>query len=82
LEFGSLDAILGCVGAGVGVTLLPRAMAAAAEREGRVRTHELPPLQAQVETLFIQRNDVYATSALNAFLAMARPPPMSALAAE
>jgi DNA-binding transcriptional LysR family regulator len=82
LEFGSLDAILGCVGAGVGVTMLPKAVAAAAEREGRVRVHQLPPQQAQVETLFIQRNDVYATSALNAFLAMARPPPISALAAE
>lgn len=82
LEFGSLDAILGCVGAGVGVTLLPKAVAASAEREGRVRMHELPPQQAGVETLFIRRPDVYATSALKAFLAMARPAPLAAVAAE
>ncbi len=82
LEFGSLDAILGCVGAGVGVTLLPKALAAAAEREGRVATHELSPEQARVDTLFIRRHDSFVSSALTAFLAMARPSPPPALAAE
>ncbi|GGF05083.1 LysR family transcriptional regulator [Aliidongia dinghuensis] len=78
LEFGSLDAILGCVAAGVGVTLLPKAVAAAARRDGLVTIHELPAEQAQVETLFIRRRDSYVTSALAAFLAMARPAPLAA----
>jgi DNA-binding transcriptional LysR family regulator len=76
LEFGSLDAILGCVAAGVGITLLPKAVVASARKDGFVVAHELPPEEARVATMFIRRSDVYATSALNAFLAVARPSPL------
>lgn len=72
LEFGSLDAILSCVEAGVGVTLLPRGVAAAAWREERVAIHDLPPERSQVETLFVRRADGYVTSALAAFLDLVR----------
>jgi LysR family transcriptional regulator, cell division regulator len=80
LEFGSLDAILGCVAAGVGITLLPKAVVASAWREGRVVAHELPPEDARVATVFIQRRNVYASSALNAFLEVARPSPLKLVA--
>ncbi|CAN7718947.1 LysR family transcriptional regulator [Caballeronia sp. LjRoot31] len=73
LEFGSLDAMLGCVAAGVGVTLLPRGVVATAWREGRVAVHDIAPEEARVDTLFVRRRDVYASTALNAFLAIARP---------
>ncbi|SAL33855.1 LysR family transcriptional regulator [Caballeronia sordidicola] len=73
LEFGSLDAMLGCVAAGVGVTLLPKGVVMAALREGRVALHALAPEDALVETVFVRRRDVYASTALNAFLAIARP---------
>jgi DNA-binding transcriptional LysR family regulator len=76
LEFGSLDAILGCVAAGVGITLLPKAVVASSRQEGLVLAHELPPEEARVATMFIRRSDVYASSALNAFLAVARPSPI------
>nr|WP_294576939.1 LysR family transcriptional regulator [uncultured Rhodopila sp.] len=82
LEFGSLDAILGCVAAGVGVTLLPKAVAATARREGRVTVHALPPDLADVETVFARRGDSYETSALAAFLSIARPSPARSVAAE
>lgn len=72
LEFGSLDAIIGCVSAGVGVTLLPRGVVAAAGKEGRVAIHALPPEQALVETLFVRRHDSYVSSAMTAFLDMAK----------
>lgn len=71
LELGSLDAIIACVAAGVGVTLLPRGVVARAEQEGQVAIHRLSQDQAYVETLFIRRKDVYASSALKALLAMA-----------
>lgn len=71
IELGSLDAILACVMAGVGVTLLPRGVAAAAQRTGQVALHSLPPEQAMVQTVFIRRKDAYASSALTAFIAMA-----------
>jgi DNA-binding transcriptional LysR family regulator len=56
LEFGSLDAILGCVAAGVGITLLPKAVVASARKAGLVLAHELPPEEARVATMFIRRS--------------------------
>lgn len=82
LEFGSLDAILGCVAAGVGVTLLPKAVATEANRDERVAVHELPPDLARADTVFVRRAGTYVSSALAAFLSMARPAPDRALAAE
>jgi LysR family transcriptional regulator, cell division regulator len=79
LEFGSLDAMLGCVAAGVGVTLLPKGVVAAAWREGRVSMHEVAPEDARVETLFVRRRDVYASAAITAFLDIARPVALPAL---
>lgn len=72
LEFGSLEAIIACVSAGVGVSLLPRGIVAQAGQDGRVAIHELPPEQARVETLLVRRHDAYVSSALTAFLDMAR----------
>jgi DNA-binding transcriptional LysR family regulator len=82
LEFGTLEAILGCVGAGLGVTLLPRALVENARRTGQVGVHDLPPEDAFVETVFVRRRDGYISSALAAFLAAARPPSAIARAAE
>jgi LysR family transcriptional regulator, cell division regulator len=81
LEFGTIDGILGCVGAGLGVTLLPKSIAGPAGRAGRVALHELPPAESGVETLFIRRRDAFASSALGAFLECARPQALRADAA-
>ena len=75
LEFGSIDGLVGCAAAGIGVTLLPRGVVAAAAREGRVSLHALPAAEAEVETLFIRRRDAFLSSALEAFLAQARGVP-------
>jgi len=72
LEFGSLDAIIGCVSAGVGITLLPKGVVAAAIDAGQVAAHRLPKELARVETLFIRRNDAYVSSAMAAFVQMAK----------
>lgn len=68
LEFGSIEAIIACVSAGVGVTLLPRGVVASALREGLVNVHELAPEIADVETVFVRRIDGYFSSALSTFL--------------
>ena len=73
LEFGTVEGILGCVAAGLGITMLPKSVLAAAERDGRIAVHPLPPEEARVETLFIRRRDAFAPSALAAFLDLARP---------
>ncbi|WP_454689427.1 LysR family transcriptional regulator [Achromobacter aloeverae] len=72
LEFGSLDTIVSCVSAGVGVTMLPRGVVAEAAKAGRVSLHRLPAQQARVETLFVRRQDAYVSSALTAFLDILR----------
>ena len=72
MEFGSLDAIIACVAAGVGVTLLPKGVVAAASQAGKIAIHELPPKRARAETLFVHRHDAYLSSAMTAFLDLAR----------
>ena len=80
-EFGTLDGIVGCVAAGVGVTLLPRGVAEPARRDGQVAIHELPAAEARVGTVLVRRRDAYVSSALGAFLATVQdcqPQPMAA----
>lgn len=72
LEFGSMDAIIACVAAGIGVTLLPRGVVAAAAAQDLVAIHEIAPEKAHVETLFIRRHDAYVSSAMQAFVEVAR----------
>jgi DNA-binding transcriptional LysR family regulator len=72
LDFGSVEGILGCVAAGVGVTLLPRVVVGVAQREGRVAIHDLPLADSRVDTVFVRRRDGYASSALTTFLERAK----------
>jgi LysR family transcriptional regulator, cell division regulator len=72
LQFATLEGILGCVGADVGVTLLPKAIVVAARDQGRVAVHEIAPADASVDTVFIRRHDAYTSSALTAFLDLVR----------
>ena len=72
MEFASLDAIITSITAGVGITLLPKALVDRLWPDQSVMVHELPADQAQVETVFVRRHDHHPTSALNAFLRMSR----------
>ena len=71
LEFGTLEAIFGCVAAGLGITLLPRALIGPVWAAGLVSLHPLPPTDARVDTVFIRRRAGFSSSALAAFLASA-----------
>jgi len=72
LEFGSLDAIVACVAAGIGITLLPSGVVAAALAQDIVAVHALAPEKARVLTQFIRRQDAYVSSAMRAFVEVAR----------
>lgn len=72
LEFGSMDAIIACVAAGIGVTLLPRGVVSSAAEQDLIAIHEIAPEKARVETLFIRRHDAYVSSAMHAFIEVAR----------
>ena len=78
LEFGTLEAIFGCVAAGLGITLLPRALVGPVWQSGRVSLHRLPPAEALVTTVFIQRREAHVSTALRAFLDHVRAVPAQA----
>ena len=64
-ELGTLDGMIGCVAADMGVTMLPRAVLG---RNDTVSIHTLKPAQSQVDTLFIQRRSAHRYSALQGFV--------------
>jgi DNA-binding transcriptional LysR family regulator len=72
MELGTLDGILSCVAAGMGVTLLPKAIAESCSVRHAIRCHTLPPEFAKVSTVFIRRNDSMITSAMSAFIGLAQ----------
>jgi LysR family transcriptional regulator, cell division regulator len=72
LEFGTLEAIFGCVAAGLGITLLPRGLVGPVWQAGRVSVHRLPASEARVSTVFVRRREAFVSSALRAFLDRAR----------
>ncbi|MGY4260442.1 DNA-binding transcriptional LysR family regulator [Bradyrhizobium sp. USDA 4516] len=63
-EFGTLDGMVGCVAADMGVTLLPRAVVERDHVQRDINIHKLNPQHAHVETLFIQRRTAHQYSAL------------------
>jgi DNA-binding transcriptional LysR family regulator len=63
-ELGTLDGMIGCVAADMGVTLLPRAVVG---RNETVSIHKLNSAQSRVETLFITRRSAHRYSALKGF---------------
>jgi len=80
LEFGTIEAIVGCVAAGLGVTLMPRGIVADAAAEGRVDLLPLAPADGIVETLFVRRSDAHRTSAVSALLDTVAAPVLAAVA--
>ncbi|TCK39309.1 DNA-binding transcriptional LysR family regulator [Paraburkholderia sp. BL8N3] len=72
LEFGSMDAIISSVAAGIGITLLPRSAVSNVAAQNLVAIHPIASEMAHVETLFIRRHDAYLSSAMLAFVEGAR----------
>ncbi|WP_274918544.1 LysR family transcriptional regulator [Streptomyces sp. WZ-12] len=68
MELGTLDGILGCVGAGMGVSLLPAAVVERHAARDQVRVHELPEAEAGAQTVFVRRADAPPLPALTRFL--------------
>ncbi len=81
IEFGTLEGILGCVAAGIGVTMLPRGVIDVAWRNGPLALHPLPESQRWADTVFIRRTDAFPSSAVAAFLDLACPAPLQVASA-
>jgi DNA-binding transcriptional LysR family regulator len=69
LEFGTLDGIIGCVGANMGVTLLPRTVVERVGLTGSIRAHSLSGSHKWAETLFIRRRPSREDSTFRSFIA-------------
>jgi DNA-binding transcriptional LysR family regulator len=72
MELGTVTNIVGCVSAGVGVSLLPKGIANSISNKGAVHIHKVTDEDCRVQTLFIRRRDGFVSSALSAFLNAAR----------
>ena len=68
-ELGTLDGMIGCVAADMGVTLLPRAVVERYDLTGEVRIHALSASLSQVDTVLIQRRSAHPYSALQGLAA-------------
>ncbi|MDD5334996.1 MAG: LysR family transcriptional regulator [Rhodoferax sp.] len=72
LELGTLDGILSCVAAGMGVTLLPRTVIERRQDRRALRYHALPNDIARVATVLLRRQDTPETAALRCMVEIAR----------
>jgi LysR family transcriptional regulator, cell division regulator len=69
LEMGTLDGILGCVAAGLGVTVLPKLVVEKSALAGQLSCHKLPDTIGKASTLLVYRSDSRCGAALEAFRA-------------
>lgn len=68
IEFGGFETIIACVGAGMGVTMMPAALLIERNLMSSVRMHSLPPKIARAKTMLIWRKDSGANIGLEAFI--------------
>lgn len=68
MEFGTLDGIIGCVSAGLGISLLPQSVVGKYVEDGRIKVYSIPKQFGRVNTIFIYRKDQYIPNALKKFI--------------
>ncbi|AEP86844.1 LysR family transcriptional regulator [Bacillus spizizenii] len=68
IEFGTLEAIIRGVSAGLGTALLPKSAVDCSERPTNVWIHQLPAAYQDLEIVFIYRKDFFITSAFQRFI--------------
>ena len=68
-EFGTLEGVLGCVAANVGLTILPRSVVENSACRAGLMLEPLGPTPMWVDTLFVRKTDAYVGATLRAFMA-------------
>lgn len=68
VELGTLEGIIGCVAAGMGLTMLPKRVVEESPYRQRLSIHKLAGIPAKVPTVFVHRADLYVSSALGRFI--------------
>jgi DNA-binding transcriptional LysR family regulator len=67
MEFSTIETIIGCVSAGMGITFLPRSVLGGNLASDRVAIHPLPAEVAHVTTRFLRRKNSVEPKTLSAF---------------
>jgi DNA-binding transcriptional LysR family regulator len=68
MEFGILDGILGCVAAGIGITMFPLSVIESLGYAGKITCHQISGASLHVPTMFIQRKNAVPSRTMEAFL--------------
>lgn len=80
IEYGTFEGIVGCVAAGMGVSLMPRVLIEQRGLADSVDVHALPPRYGRMQTLMIWRRDAAPLPARDAFAAVLQEPAETAAA--
>lgn len=81
MEFGTLEGIIGCVAAGLGVTMLPRSVVDRSARRKEVKIHALPRQYRHIDTQFVTHRAQVRSAALERLLDVIRSDRAAARAA-
>jgi DNA-binding transcriptional LysR family regulator len=76
MEFGTIDGIIGCVAAGLGVTMLPRSVVERSSRRKEVRIHALSRDDRQIETHFVTHRAQVRSIAIERLIDVIRETPV------
>jgi len=68
IEFGGFETIIGCVGAGMGVTMMPAALLIKRNLLSSVRMHPVAPRIGRAKTMLVWREDAGDNAARDAFI--------------
>lgn len=67
IEFGSIEGIIGCVAAGMGISLLPRSVVDQPQHLRNCSLHSVPAEFSKMTTWFVRRRNEKSSRALQAF---------------
>jgi LysR family transcriptional regulator, cell division regulator len=67
MEFSTIETIIGCVSAGMGITFLPRSVLSGNLASDKIAIHPLPSEVAHVTTRFLRRKNSVEPKTLSAF---------------
>lgn len=68
VEFGTIEGMIGCVKAGLGVALVSKLIAKQLNTDFKIQFHSVPNAYRYVSTVFIRRNDIPMSNALQRFI--------------
>lgn len=68
IEFGTIEGMMGCVKAGLGIALVSKLIAKQLNNDNKMQYHDVPEKYKYVTTVFIKRNDIPSTNALKKFM--------------